>query len=166
MSQTTAIPKNDAAVLDNAVSRMAGCAYGALATLPLYCVGKLHASGVPGLILEHHEKWHSFLIVARETLRTGEFSHAPEIGPINELLDVADKLRDAYLTLARSQSLPKEQVKSAYSNLVNAYGRIPACVDQIGKSVGTRLSFRTDSRSARLIVAERTLKWFGEELGL
>jgi hypothetical protein len=165
MSQATTVPRNDLAVFDNAVSRMAGCAYGALATLPLYCVGKLHTSGLRALILEQHEKWHSFLVVARQTLRTGEFSHAPE-EPINELLEIADQLRDAYLGLAKSPSLSKERVGSAYKELVDAYGRIPTCVDQIGKSLGARLSFRTDARSPRLVVAERSLKWFGEELGL
>ena len=166
MSQATAIPRNDLAVLDNAVSRMAGCAYGALATLPLYCVGKLHTSDLRELILEHYEKWHSFLVVARETLRTGEFSHAPETAPINELLEVADQLRDSYLILAQCRSLSRARVRSAYKDLVDAYDGIPQCVERLGKSLGVHLSFRTHASSPRLIIAGRSLKWFDEELGV
>ena len=53
-----------------------GDAFGALATLPLYCLGELPSPDPRAIILDHYEVWRSYLIVVRQVLKAD--SDAPD----------------------------------------------------------------------------------------
>jgi hypothetical protein len=163
--QSIALSEADLTVLNASLSRMVKRAFGALATLPLFCVGELDSNDLPQLIRDHHEAWHSFLIVARETLSSaGIDSDGPELKAIAELLDAADVLRDSYLRLATCRTLPSQNVKAAYEQLAGAYARIPMCIKTIAGSFDLEASALMEPTRVSIASAHRSLARFAQDL--
>src|SRR5579859_6478449 len=84
-------------VLEVSLSRMTRDAFGALATLPLYCLGDLPSSEPRQIVLDRYDIWHSCLVVAREVLRSDAGVADRASRSLDALLAGAAELRDAYL---------------------------------------------------------------------
>jgi hypothetical protein len=164
VSQSIALSEVDLTVLDAALSRMVKRSFGALTTLPLFCLGELESTDLPEVIHDHYEAWHSFLIVARETLHAAGMAGSPESAAITELLGIADTLRDAYLELADCRTLSTVKVRQAFERLFESYIRIPKCICIITESLDLEVS--AISEPGRLTIASgyRSLARFAEAL--
>lgn len=143
---------------------MAGDAFGALATLPLYCLGDLPSSDPGAMVLSHYDIWHSCLVVARETLRADASSLEQMPPPLEDLLSTATELRDAYLALHLDGTADSDAASKAYRRLVAAYERLPVLIKQLGDELGLDASFVAPPQSLKRATYERTLSWLGEEL--
>lgn len=143
---------------------MAGDAFGALATLPLYCLGDLPSSNPAAVILSHFDIWHSCLVVARETLRADAAALERMPQPLDDLLSTARELRDAYLAIHSDNAGNVDMSTEAYQRLVAAYERLPVLIRQLAEELGLDDSFLAAPQSVKHATSERTLRWLGEEL--
>ena len=164
MQQTTALSPSDRTVVEVSLGRMIGDAFGALATLPLYCLGDLPSPDRGQAVLEHYDIWHSFLVVVREVLRSdaGNSERIPE--SLEKLLNTATELRDAYLAIGAGGDHDAPAAKNGYSRLVTAYNHLPILVQQLSNELDLDDSFLPNPRSLKRVSYERTLRWLGEEL--
>ena len=164
MPQEMQLTEADLTVLDGVLRRMVKRSWGVLTTLPLFCLGIIEAGGLRELILDHYDAWHSYLVVARETLRAAQMADGTEMAAVRELLEISDSLRDAYLQLAECRTHPGPHVKVAYDSLRDAYARIPHCIKQIGSSLDLKVTSIIEPQRAAVVCSERSLNWFGDEL--
>src|SRR5665213_1584455 len=111
---------------------MVGDAYGAMATIPLYCVGKFDASEADSMVLARFDVWHSYLVVAREMLKSTSFLETAKV-PLESLFEAVDHLRDAFLKLLHAPTMDPIAVRGEYERLVSAYEQIPRSVEEIGE---------------------------------
>ena len=119
MTQTLTLSPSCRAVVETSLKRMVVNAYGAMATLPLYCVGELSTSESDSMVMERYEVWHSFLVVAREMLRSTSFFESAKV-PVDSLFEVVDHLRDAFLKLLHSRTMNRAAVRVEYERFVRA----------------------------------------------
>jgi hypothetical protein len=164
VQQATALSPSDRTVLEVSLSRMSGDAFGALTTLPLYCLGDLPSPDPRAVVLDHYDIWHSCLVVAREVLRSD--ARQPERVPraLDNLLNTATELRDAYIDLSTSRAYDEPMAKNACSRLVAAYERLPLLVQELSSELELDDSFLPSPRSVKRAAIERTLRWLADEV--
>jgi hypothetical protein len=143
---------------------MSGDVFGAVATLPLYCLGELPVADPVAVISQHYEVWRSCLIVAREILRSS--SDAPEgaYRSWSDLLTAVDDIREAYVRIAACSKTDRAASEVAYGRLADSYGRLPDLIRNFGGELGIDCSFLPAPRSVKHVASERTLRWFGDEI--
>jgi hypothetical protein len=153
-------------VIQTSLTRLVANAYGAMATLPLFCVGALHPENPEIAVLERYDVWHSFLVVTRELLRSDSL-HESVNPTLLMLFSAIESLRDAFLKLLEGASLTTDETASAYKALTENYRCIAAGVAEIARELEIdEHAVVPGEKSLRYVVFERTLRWFGEELGV
>ena len=163
MPQTlTQLPAN-LAVVDTLLRRMVGDAYGAMATIPLYCVGKFDASQADSMVMERYDVWHSYLVVAREMLRSTSLLESPH-APLDALFEAVDHLRDAFLELLHARTMKPVAARIEYERLVRSYQQIPRSVEEMGELLDLTPPLVPEPTSLKWSAFDRSLQWFGKEL--
>jgi hypothetical protein len=143
---------------------MIGDAFGALATLPLYCLGDLESLDPGAIVLDHYDIWHSCLVVSREVLRSDGWNAEHVSGLIDDLLSTTAQLRDAYLAIATARTQDRTSAKNAHLLLVASYERLHNGVQQLVSELELDDSILPSPQSLKRVSYERTLRWLGEEL--
>src|SRR5258708_3802201 len=104
MHQATKLSPADRTAVEVSLARLAGDAFGALATLPLYCTKELPAPDPGALILDHCDVWRSCLIVVREVMKSNGFTSDEMPAAVEALLKEITAIRDAYLAIHANQN--------------------------------------------------------------
>jgi hypothetical protein len=164
VQQATTLSPADRTALEVSLARMTGDAFGALATLPLYCLGELPSPDPRVIILEHYEVWRSCLIVVREVLKAD--GGAPEIvqASLAALIDMTAELRDCYTQVNASYLTTPTSARTAYGRLVAAYERLPLLIRDLGVALELDTSFLPAPRSLKRTSYDRSLRAFGEAI--
>ncbi|HEY2588696.1 MAG TPA: hypothetical protein VGI81_23340, partial [Tepidisphaeraceae bacterium] len=115
--------------------------FGALSTLPLYCLGDLPSPDPGQIIGEHYDVWRSCLIVARETLRSSIDATASAHQSLNALLAAADNIRGRFSGIATSLKSDPTGAAAAYARLSEAYWRLPDLNRNLANELGIDCSF-------------------------
>jgi hypothetical protein len=156
-SQITLSPV-DRTVLEASLRRMIGDGVGAVATLPLYCLGELPTADPEAIVESHFDIWHSCLVVVREVLRA-DHGEIPEI--IDQLFATVVDLRDAYLALARQG---RKATAVTAEQLVDSYKTLPILCRTLVQEFNLNDSFVPASDSLKQVSLSRTLQWVHDEL--
>lgn len=164
MQQATALSPSDRTVLEVSLKRMTGDAFGALATLPLICLGDLPTPDPQAIVLDHYDIWHSCLIVAREILRSdgGAAEGVPDA--LEKLLVTVAELRDAYLAMIAASPAVEIDPNAIHLRIAAAYERLPILVQDLATDLDLRDALLPNTQSLKRTSYERTLRWLGEEL--
>lgn len=164
MLQTSTLTPRDRLLLEASLGRMVGDVFGALATLPLYCLGELPVADPAAIIGEHYEVWRSCLIVAREILRSSSEAPQGAYRSWGDLLRAIDDIREAYGRIANNSKTDRAATEAAFARLADSYGRLPDLIRNFGSELGIDCSFLPAPQSVKHVASERALRWFGDEI--
>ena len=163
MQQVLLLSPADRATIESSLNRLIGNAYGAMATLPLYCLGELHALNPASLVTDRYDVWHSYLIMIREVLRSA--SSLDNISPtLDALFGTVNSLRDAFLELISGRTLDSDKARAAYNDLVSAYDHLVLNTIEIIRDLELQEQILPAENSLKRVCFERSLRWFGDEL--
>lgn len=164
MAHATALSASDQTAIEVSLGRMVGDMFGALATLPLYCLGELPAPDPNQIVLEHYEVWRSCLIVTREIIRSDGSETADFRSSLDAMMTAAGDLRDAYLGLSASGRTDPARALAAYDRLAETYGHIPSLMGDVSRSLEIDHTYLAKPGSIRHSSYERALTSLGAEL--
>jgi hypothetical protein len=157
------LSSSNRAVVKTSLGRMVGNAYGALATLPLYCVGMITTSDPDSIVIARYDVWHSYLVVTREMLRSTSFLERGKT-PLDSLFAAVERLRDGFLKLLHARTMNAAAVRIEYKRLASSYRRIASLVEILGQHLELTSPLVPAPDSLKYVVFERSLRWFGKEL--
>jgi hypothetical protein len=161
--QASTLSARDRLVLEASLSRMVGDIFGALATLPLICLGDLPSPDPGRAVAERYDVWRSCLIVAREILRSSCDTPESASRSLDALLMAVGDIRDGYGEIADSIKTNRAASEAAYGRLADAYGRLPDLIRNFAGELGIDCTFLPAPQSVKHVASERSLRWFGEE---
>ena len=165
MQQSLILTPSDRATIETSLARLIGNSWGAMATIPLYCVGEFNAPDAEMMVHERYDIWHSCLVVAREMLRSSLLIESVN-SPMDALFSAtSEDLRDEFVKLMRSRDMSRDEVKRAYGRLAAAYEQLSISILEIGHALELSPELVPARNSLKWVVFERSMKWFGEELG-
>ena len=163
MEQATKLSPAERTAIAVALSKMAGDAFGSLATLPLFCLGELHSPDPERAVSEHYDVWRSCLVVVREVLRGAGFGNELPI-TFSDLSDCVAGIRDAYLEILRDHTTNPQKALAAYALLEERYEALPTAVRDLGVAVDVDTAFPPGENSLKKVSYDRSLRWFGQKL--
>lgn len=160
----TLLSSSDRAALEVSLGRLMTDALGALATLPLFCLGGLPADDPRAPVQDRYDVWRSCLIVAREVIRANAEAPESAMATVRASLNAAGDVRDAFFDIAESHQDAPAAAQAAFRRLSDAYDRLSSDVHELSESLGLEPSFLPAARSVRRVSFERSLRSLGEEL--
>ncbi|HSZ55803.1 MAG TPA: hypothetical protein VK797_09090 [Tepidisphaeraceae bacterium] len=165
MQSTATFSPSDRATIETSLARMTGDAFGALATLPLFCLGQLPSPDPEAAIHEHFEVWHSCLIVIREVIKAaGAKGDRDTHAAVAALLDVVGDLRDAYIDIHHFHRAEPQRAADTVKRLQAAYDRMPSLVRDLAARLELESPFLPGPRSLKSVLPQRNLQWLSDEI--
>jgi hypothetical protein len=164
VAHATTLSPSDQTAVEVSLRRMIADLFGALATVPLYCLGELQTPDPRRVVLDHYEIWRSCLILAREILRSDPSEGGGWRTAMDAMMSAVAELRDAYLGIAEFARTAPSDALLSFNKLVDTYSRIPQLVSDLSKALDIDELHLPSAGSLRQRSHEGTLNWLGEEL--
>jgi hypothetical protein len=164
VAHATTLSPSDQTAVEVSLRRMISDMFGALATVPLYCLGELETPDPRRVVLDHYEIWRSCLILAREILRSDPSEGGGWRPALDAMMSAIAELRDAYLVIAESARTAPTDAVSSFNKLVDTYSRIPQLASDLSRALEIDELDLPLTGSLRQGSHERTLNWLGDEL--
>lgn len=164
VQQAIKLSPADRSAIEVSLARMVGDAFGALATLPLFCTGQLPSPNPAAAILEHFDVWRSCLVVVREVLKSAGFGAAEMPDALHELMDQVATIRDAYGEIHSHHKTNRRHALLAFERLRENYGSLAESVRELGIGLEIDTTFLPGDRSLKKTSHDRSLRWLGEQL--
>jgi hypothetical protein len=166
MSQLTALSSAHRSAIDASLRDMFGDAVGALATLPLFCLGEISIPEPRNIVLDHHARWRSHLVAARELANEDAGDSADILTLFDLMLRISDDLRDAFITIAASRGADAEAASAACARLVSAYKELFTVTGRLAGRLDLPLLSAALANTLRASSHNRTLQWLVREIRL
>jgi hypothetical protein len=143
---------------------MTGDAFGALATLPLFCLGQLPSPDPLAVVRQHFDVWHSCLVVVREVMKAGGgMTDQDARDSLAALIELVADLRDAYIDIHLSHCTAPQGAAAAFERLQAAYDRMPLLVREFAATADVEASFLPKPHGLKAMTHQRTLQWLAQQ---
>lgn len=164
VARATILSPSDQTAVEVSLRRMIADLFGALATVPLYCLGELQTPDSRRVVLDHYEIWRSCLIFAREIMRSDPSEGGGWRPTLDAVMSAIAERRDGYLGIAESARTAPSDALLSFNKLVDTYSRIPQLTSDLSKALEINELHGPLSGSLRQRSHERMMNWLGDEL--